>query len=95
MNLIFCIVSNKVSKNINTKTVRLKCGMNLDFLIKKKHIFRQRKKRVSRLRDLSEFSNGIFSLNKFRFEFVYLKVIKKLFRKKYFKRDISYLTKKY
>lgn len=30
---------------------------------------------------------GLFSTNKTRFEFVHLRVIKKLFRKKYYKRD--------
>lgn len=61
--------------------------MNLNFLIAKKHIF---KKRVcSRFNPNIQLTkkHGIFSTNKTRFEFVHLKTIKKIFRKKYFKRD--------
>ena len=61
--------------------------MNLNFLISKKHIFKNRKKGVFKLSIHSYFKYGLFNTNKTRFEFVHLRVIKKLFRKKYYKRD--------
>lgn len=61
--------------------------MNLNFLISKKHIFKQRQKATFKVLDKNYFYHGLFSSNKIRFEFVHLKVIKKIFRKKYYKRD--------
>ncbi len=69
--------------------------MNLNYLIKKNHIFKSRKKYKINIYKKLKFNYGVYSLNQFRFELVYFRVLKKLFRKKYFKRDISYLTKKY
>ena len=69
--------------------------MNLNFLIKKKHIFKRRKNyKFKKLNKLYSY-NGLFSTNSFRFEMVYLKVIKKLFRKKYIKKKVNYIKTKY
>jgi ribosomal protein L16/L10AE len=60
--------------------------LNLNFLITKKHIFKQRIRLVFNPNIQITKKCGIFSTNKIRFEFVHLKTIKKIFRKKYFKR---------
>jgi hypothetical protein len=41
------------------------------------------------------FNGGIFTTNQIRFEFIYLKTIKKLFRKKYFKKKPTFLPTKF
>lgn len=69
--------------------------MNLNFLIKKKHIFKRRKLYNVSPPTLKYFNSGIFTLNPIRFEFIYLKVIKKLFRKKYKKKKTNYLKSKF
>lgn len=68
--------------------------MNLNFLIKKNHIFKKRIKRIFVNKYYSNFSTGIYNINQIRFEFVYLKIFKKIFRKKYLKkRPLHLLTK--
>ena len=62
--------------------------MNLNFLIKKKHVFKRRFNKSVKFSNYSPYlRKGLFTLIQTRFEFVHLKVIKKLFRKKYYKRD--------
>ncbi len=68
--------------------------MNLNFLIKKNHIFKRRVKNFYSLIKTSE-QTGLFSTNKIRFEFVYLKTFKKIFRKKYFKKKPQYMLTKF
>lgn len=60
--------------------------MNLNFLIKKNHIFKRRKKKTPVFQQNLNLSTGIYNLTQIRFEFVYLKVFKKIFRKKYMKK---------
>lgn len=60
--------------------------MNLNFLIKKNHIFKRRKKKTPVYNNNNTLSTGIYNLNQIRFEFIYLKVFKKIFRKKYMKK---------
>jgi ribosomal protein L16/L10AE len=68
--------------------------LNLNFLIKKNHIFKRRIKATLPLKFYSNLSTGLYNLKKIRFEFVYLKVFKKIFRKKYFKKKpIFFCTK--
>ena len=69
--------------------------MNLNFLIKKKHIFKRRVYKNVKLYKPLQFNAGIYTTNQIRFEFVYLRSIKKLFRKKYKKRKNSYLKTKF
>ncbi len=61
--------------------------MNLNFLIKKKHIFKRRKKNFFTGISLIHRYGGIYTKNQIKFEFVYLRVFKKIFRKKYFKKN--------
>lgn len=62
--------------------------MNLNFLIKKKHVFKRRSIKSVKFSNYSSYlQKGLFTLIQTRFEFVHLRVIKKLFRKKYYKRD--------
>ena len=69
--------------------------MNLNFLIKKNHIFKKRIKRIFINKYYSNFSTGIYNLNQIRFEFVYLKIFKKIFRKKYLKKRPLFLLTKF
>lgn len=69
--------------------------MNLNFLIKKNHIFKKRTKYIFNNSHYGNFSTGIYNLNKIRFEFIYLKVFKKIFRKKYLKKRPLYSLAKF
>lgn len=69
--------------------------MNINFLIKKKHIFKNRHKPTTSCNFRKYHNHAIYATNAFRFEFVYLKTMKKLFRKKYIKRKALYLHTKY
>lgn len=64
--------------------------MNLNFLIKKNHIFKKRVKKIFKNIYYGNFSTGLYNINKIRFEFIYLKVFKKIFRKKYLKKRHLY-----
>lgn len=69
--------------------------MNLNFLIKKNHIFKRRKKKIINSYHKKNLNSGIYTLNLFRFEFIYLKVFKKIFRKKYLKKKPLYNISKF
>lgn len=69
--------------------------MNLNFLIKKNHIFKRRKKKIFSYTFFHKKLSGIFTKNQIRFEFVYLKVFKKIFRKKFFKKKSHYKLSKF
>jgi ribosomal protein L16/L10AE len=60
--------------------------LNLNFLIKKNHIFKKRKKKIFTGKYYGNFSTGIYNISQIRFEFIYLKIFKKIFRKKYLKK---------
>lgn len=61
--------------------------MNLTFLIKKNHIF---KKRFKDKFDYTKFYNnkttGLYTINKIRIETKYIRILKKVFKKKYRRR---------
>jgi ribosomal protein L16/L10AE len=69
--------------------------LNLNFLIKKNHIFKRRKKKIITSYNKPNLNSGIYNLNLFRFEFIYLKVFKKIFRKKYLKKKPMYNISKF
>lgn len=69
--------------------------MNLNFLIEKNHIFKRRYKKNFIFEDIKKIHTGIFSKNKIRFELVYLKTIKKIFRKRYYKKNPIFSTPKF
>jgi hypothetical protein len=65
--------------------------LNLNFLIKKKHIFKRRKRNVYiPEHNYKNFTNGIYSRNQIRFEFVYLKTFKRFFKRKKRKKRKKY-----
>lgn len=69
--------------------------MNLNFLIKKNHIFKKRQKKLFIGKYYGNFSTGVYNTNQIRFEFIYLKVFKKIFRKKYLKKRPMYSIAKF
>lgn len=69
--------------------------MNLDLLLKKKHIFKKRISQPTHTKFKLYNKTGVFTLNAFRFEFVYVRSFKKLFRKKYIKKKSRLLHTKY
>jgi len=69
--------------------------LNLNFLIKKNHIFKRRKKKILSNYTKPNLNSGIYNINLFRFEFIYLKVFKKIFRKKYLKKKPMYNISKF
>lgn len=69
--------------------------MNLNFLVKKKHIFKKRKAYPYKPMVSLNLNCGIYTINFIRFELVYLKTFKKVFRKKYFKRKTSLMGSKF
>jgi ribosomal protein L16/L10AE len=69
--------------------------LNLNFLIKKQHIFKRRVYKPV-IFDKPILKNcGIYTINQIRFEFVYLRTIKKVIRKKYIKRKNKYFKTKF
>ena len=69
--------------------------MNINYLLKKKHLFKKRIKTTIGYEFKAYKNYGIYTLNAFRFEFVYARVFKKLFRKKYIKKKSKYLNTKF
>lgn len=69
--------------------------LNLNFLIKKNHIFKKREKKSFIGKYYGNFSTGIYNIDKIRFEFIYLKIFKKIFRKKYLKKKPIHTTTKF
>ena len=69
--------------------------MNLNFIIKKTHIFKQRKKKIFLYNKLNLNSRGLYTFNKSRFEFIYLKVIKKTIKKKILRKKPIFLKRNF
>lgn len=69
--------------------------MNLSFLIEKNHIFKSRKQKLSRFKYSDKKYSTISNEIQLRFELINLKIIKKLFRKSYFKRRMRFVLSKY
>jgi len=64
--------------------------MNLNFLIKKNHIFKRRKvyaykKEINQLK-----RSGVYIERQMRFELINLKIFKKILRKKYYKKNLTF-----
>jgi len=73
--------------------------LNITFLIKKNHVFKNRKKNKLNFTKIHLLNywythSSILFLNKTRFELIYLKIFKKIFKKKSFKKDKIYSTHK-
>ena len=69
--------------------------MNLNFVIKKRHIFKGRGKGLFTIDCSSTRSSGLYLYNSKRFELVYLKVVKRLFRKKKMKKKLNYIRSRF
>jgi hypothetical protein len=70
--------------------------LNLDYYIKKKHIFKNRtftELSVKKFR-LSTF-RYIYTVKKFRLEFVFIRLFKRLFRRRYIKAKMRFFKPKY
>ena len=70
--------------------------MNVDYFIKKQHIFKKRKFYYpTYIRNLYWGSAAYLSMVQQRFDFVYLRTFKKLFKRKFFKSRIAFYKPKY
>ena len=69
--------------------------MNLNFLIKKNHIFKRRKFYSYRYIMNKNKKSGIYLKNQMRFELINLKIFKKILRKKYYKKGLNFKMTKY
>lgn len=65
--------------------------MNINYLIQRDHLFKDRKLRIiNRPLKLNIGTSGLFSYKIQRFEFVYLRILKKIIRRKYIKRTMRF-----
>lgn len=65
-------------------------------LQKKKHMFKKRKKNKIIKNIKIHYGNwGLYTLKNFRYELIYLRFLKKIFRQKHIRRKIFFLKKKY
>ena len=69
--------------------------MNLNFLIKKNHIFKRRKFYQYKTAMNKNKRVGIYLEHQMRFELINLKIFKKLLRKKYYKKNTLFKRLKY
>lgn len=69
--------------------------MNLNFLIEKNHIFKRRKIKKINYKNVCRKYINVFNINQIRFELINLKIFKKLFRKRYFKKKMRFILTKY
>ncbi len=69
--------------------------MNLNFLIKKNHIFKRRKFYFYKYLMNKNKKTGIYLKHQLRFELINLKIFKKLLRKKYYKKGLNLKKTKY
>lgn len=69
--------------------------MNLNFLIKKNHIFKRRKFYFYKFLMNKNKKSGIYLKNQIRFELINLKIFKKILRKKYYKKGLNFKMTKY
>ena len=70
--------------------------MNLDFYIKKKHLFKRRTFfKVITFQKTIFSHNYIYSPRKFRLEFVYVRFFKKIFRRRFMKAKTRFFKPKY
>jgi len=90
------IESIKILNKSKYKTMFNKKGLNIDFYIKKKHLFKNRVIVLPQVRQLNLHKNySVYTPKKIRLEFVYIKLFRKLFRRKYIKARIKFFKSKY
>lgn len=70
--------------------------VNLDFYIKKKHLFKRRDFPSLKFSEkLMGLYNYLYTVKRFRLEFVYIRLFKKLFRRRFIKAKIRFFKPKY
>lgn len=70
--------------------------MNLDYYIKKKHVFKRRTHADILIKhDKLLTFNYLYTVKKFRLEFVYIRLFKKLFRRRFVKAKTRFFKPKY
>lgn len=70
--------------------------MHLTDLQKKKHLFKRRGKKKLSKKLLIPYGNlGLYNLKQTRYELVYLRFLKKVFRQRHIRRKVSFLKKKF
>lgn len=70
--------------------------MNVNYILKKKHIFKKRNlKHVNRNFALKVGDAALISMLNQRFEFVYLRGFRKLLRRRHIKRGMSFRKRKF
>ncbi len=70
--------------------------MNLDYFIKKNHIFKNRKVTKIKINIKNyKYLPGLYACSKLKFELIYLRVIKKIFRRKYTKHLMRFFKPKF
>ena len=86
----------KIKFYINTKFNLVSRLLNIDFFLKKQHIFKKRygKKRCFRSNTFTG-TTALTSIKQQRFDFIYIRALKKLFKRKYHKDKIAFFKPKY
>ena len=70
--------------------------LNLDFYIKKKHLFKQRGfSKIYIISKVNAIYNYIYSTKRFRIDFVYIRLFKKIFRRRFIKAKTRFFKPKY
>lgn len=69
--------------------------MNVDYYLKKKHIFKKRQTTSICLAKVYNSQWHLYTTRKFRFEYVYIRVLKKLLRRKFIKATTRFFKPKY
>ena len=90
-----CLITSRIYTYIYFYLFFLK-GLNLDFYIKKKHLFKNRIFTGNYFSTSTPtFYNYIYSVKKFRLEFVYIRLFKKLLRRRFIKAKTRFFKPKY
>jgi len=70
--------------------------LNLDFYIKKKHIFKNRTfSQISIQKTTTYLYNYLYTTKRFRLELVYIRLFKKIFRRRFIKAKTRFFKPKY
>lgn len=70
--------------------------MNIDYYTRRKHLFKKRIFTGIKFERLSDgFFKYIYSVKRFRLEFVYIRFLKKLFRRRFIKAKTRFFKPKY
>lgn len=70
--------------------------MNIDYYMQKKHVFKKRQKTTIKIlnHDISIFCH-VYAVTRYRMDFVLIRMIRKIFRRRYIKAKIRFFKPKY